>query len=106
MLRRPVSVTLDVENLTWLKGRAGAEPGRSVSALVDTLVSRARLEGGVGPVRSVVGTIDIGADDPFLNRADGFVRAAFEKSLARPISVRERAPAYRSRRPSSGRRRG
>jgi hypothetical protein len=106
MPRRPVSVTLDVENLTWLKGRAGAAPGRSVSAVVDTIISRARLEGGVGPVRSVVGTIDIGAEDPFLDRADEVVRGVFEKSLARPISMAERAPAYRSRRPSPGKRRG
>ena len=106
MPTRPISLTLDVENLTWLKGRAGAAPGRSVSALVDTLISRARLEGGVGPVRSVVGTIDIGTDDPFLDRADGFVRAAFERSLARPISVRQPASSYRIRRPSPGRRRG
>lgn len=106
MPRRPVSLTLDVENLTWLKGRAGAAPGRSVSALVDTLVSRARLEGGVGPVRSVVGTIDIGEDDPDLDRADRVVRRVFEKSLARPIRVRERAPADGSRRTSPGRRRG
>jgi hypothetical protein len=106
MPRRPVSVTLDVENLTWLKGRAGAAPGRSVSALVDTIISRARLEGGVGPVRSVVGTIDIGADDPFLDRADEVVRGVFEKSLARPISMRERAPTYRGRRPSPRKRRG
>jgi hypothetical protein len=99
-------VTLDVENLTWLKGRAGAAPGRSVSAVVDTIISRARLEGGVGPVRSVVGTIDIGAEDPFLDRADEVVRGVFEKSLARPISMRERAPASRGRRPSPGKRRG
>jgi len=88
MPKRPISITLDTDNLTWLKGRAGAGGLRSVSELLDQLVTAARQAGRVGPSRSVVGTIDIDAADPLLEGADAAVRALFDASLGRPL-VRE-----------------
>ena len=66
MAKQAISVTLEADNLTWLKGRAGAAGLRSVSELLDQLVTAARASGRVGPSRSVVGTIDLDASDPWL----------------------------------------
>ncbi len=86
MPRRAISVTLETDNVTWLKGRAGAA-GESVSELIDQLVTTARQSGGIGPARSVAGTIDVDSSDPLLERADAAVRSTFEASLARPLGV-------------------
>jgi len=94
MRKRAISVTLDADNLVWLKARAGAAGLRSVSELIDRLVTQARTSGTAGPVRSVVGTIDIDAGDPSLEQADGAVRAMFDASLRRPMVVREVSPPY------------
>ena len=96
MTRRAISVTLEADNVMWLKGRAGAE-GESVSELIDQLVTSARSGNRAGPGRSVIGTIDIDDSDSFLERADETVRAAFEISLGRPVTVRERPAASRAR---------
>ncbi len=105
MSKQAISVTLDAENVTWLKGRAGAAGLRSVSALLDRIVTAARAS-GVGPARSVVGTIDIDAADPLLEKADAAVRAMFETSLRRPMVVRETPPAYGGRRRGTRKRGG
>jgi len=94
MARRAISVTLDTENLTWLKGRVGATGLRSVSGLLDRLVTEARTRGSVGPSTSVVGTIDIDASDPLLRRADEAVRELVEASLGRPLRVKEDDRGY------------
>jgi hypothetical protein len=94
MAKQAISVTLDSDNLTWLKGRASAAGIRSVSELLDQLVSAARSSGRVGPSRSVVGTIDVAADDPWLEGADEAVREMFETSLRRPLMVKEGPPVY------------
>jgi hypothetical protein len=99
MARRPISITLDVDNLIWLKGRADAEK-ESVSEVVDQIVTAARDSGSrSGPARSVVGTIDVDSSDPMLERADGAIRTAFDASLGRPLASREdrhrRGPATR-----------
>ena len=94
MNKRAISVTLDADNLIWLKARAGAAGLRSVSELIDRLVTQARTAGTTGPVRSVVGTIDIDAGDPSLEQADGAVRAMFDASLRRPMVVREVSPPH------------
>jgi hypothetical protein len=65
MAKQAISVTLEADNLTWLKGRAGAAGLRSVSELLDRLVTAARASGRVGPARSVVGTNDLDASDPW-----------------------------------------
>ena len=70
MAKQAISVTLDADNLTWLKGRASAAGVRSVSELLDQLVSAARSSGRIGPSRSVVGTIDLASSDPWLETAD------------------------------------
>src|SRR5438270_95572 len=57
MAKQAISVTLNTENLTWLKGRAAAVGQRSVSDLLDEIVAAARGAGQVGAARSVVGTI-------------------------------------------------
>jgi hypothetical protein len=95
-MKQPISVTLRTENITWLKGRAGADGLRSVSELLDRLVSEARATGRAGPPRSVVGTIDIDPGDPGLEGADAAVRALFDASLSRPLAVRESTPARTS----------
>lgn len=91
MTRKALSVTLETDNVTWLKGRAGAA-GESVSEMLDQIVTAARQGGQVGSARSVVGTIDIDASDPGLARADAAVRSMFEASVGRPFMVRERKP--------------
>jgi len=95
MAKQAISVTLDTENLTWLKGRAGAAGLRSVSELLDQLVTAARESGRIGPSRSVVGTIDIDASDPLLEGADDVVNGMYEMSLRRPLMVRETKAEYR-----------
>jgi hypothetical protein len=96
MPKQAISVTLEADNLTWLKGRANATGVRSVSALLDQLVSAARATGTVGPSRSVVGTIDVDASDPWLEEADAVVRGMFESSLRRPLMVKASSPAHGS----------
>jgi hypothetical protein len=104
MARRAISVTLESDNVTWLKGRAGAS-GDSVSEVLDQIVSQARHGGRHEPARSVAGTIDIDPADPLLIRADDTVRSLFDDSLARPLVVREsRARMHSSRGPSRKRR--
>lgn len=90
MPKRPVSLTLDEANLLWLRAR-GYGRG-NLSKAIDNLISEARVGklGGPPPVRSVVGTIDIAADDPELERADDVVRDLFARSLQRPMQIRER----------------
>jgi hypothetical protein len=94
MRKQAISVTLGADNLTWLKGRAGAAGLRSVSELLDQLVTAARESGRIGPSRSVVGTIDIDANDPLLEGADDAVRGIYEASLRRPLMVKEPKVEY------------
>ena len=94
MAKHAISVTLDSDNLTWLKGRAGVAGVRSVSELLDQLVSAARASGRIGPSRSVVGTIDVDASDPGLEGADDAMRAIVQASLGRPLMVKETPPQY------------
>lgn len=94
MAKRAISVTLDADNLIWLKGRAGAAGVRSVSELLDQLVSAARASGQIGPSRSVVGTIDVDASDPWLEGADEAMRSIFQVSLGRPLIAKESSPQH------------
>jgi hypothetical protein len=78
MAKKAVSVTLDSANLLWLKGRTLARKGRSMSDTLDALVSEVRESGPFGAdARSVVGTIDLPADDPDLADADPYIRSLF-----------------------------
>jgi len=75
--KQAVSVTLNADNLTWLKGRVRAAKLRSLSELLDQLVDAARRTGEGEATRSVAGTIEIDPSDPMLDRADEAVRALF-----------------------------
>lgn len=91
-------MTLEYENLVWLRGRVGAGASGSVSELLDDLVTAARSSGAgiTSGVRSVVGTIDLAADDPDLLEADSYVRAQVARSVNRPMLVKEPRPGRRS----------
>ena len=97
MPKQPVSVTLDENNLLWLRGRAAGAKRRSLSEALDDVVTSARLGGQPGDVRSVVGTVDVSPDDLALDRADAAVRRLFEASVSRPWLVKESPPVYGSR---------
>ena len=77
MTKQPISVTLRADNVTWLKGRVSAAGLRSVSELLDQLVTEARKSGHAGSSRSVAGTIDIEPSDPLLETADAAIRILF-----------------------------
>jgi hypothetical protein len=99
MPKKPVSVTLDVDNLLWLKGQATSGKRRSLSDTIDALLTAARTGArGATASRSVVGTVDIADDDPGLDQADAFVRKELETSLRRGPTARESRAAYGSRR--------
>ena len=104
MPKTAISVTLDVENITWLRGQVRVAGLRSVSELLDRLVSAARESGRIGPPRSVVGTIDIAASDPLLEGADAAVRKQFDGVLGVRARVAEPHGEYRV--PSKSRKRG
>jgi hypothetical protein len=107
MSKKAVSLTLDEANLVWLKGRGYGQG--NLSAAVDDLITAARAGrlGAPAPARTVVGTIDLAADDPQLERADGAVRDLFAASLSRPFKVSAARPPYEPvRRVKRSRRRG
>jgi hypothetical protein len=90
MPKRAISVTLETENLTWLKARTRSGRARSVSDVLDRLVTEARTQGAAAEIRSVVGSIDVDPDDPLLLKADDTIRTLFAESLARPSVVKEK----------------
>jgi len=104
MGKQAISVSLTANNALWAKARAGAAGIRSVSELLDQIVSAARTSGQIGPSRSVVGTIDLDATDPWLEGADEAVRGMFDASLGRPLMVKEPSPVYGTARRKKGRR--
>ena len=95
MPKEPVSVTLARENLLWLRGQAARGKRRSLSDALDEIVTAARLGGRVSDsIRSVVGTVDIAADDPGLERADQYIGGEFDASLSRALVVHEEKTRY------------
>jgi hypothetical protein len=106
MPKKPLSVTLEADNLLWLRGRVASGKRRSLSEALDEVVTAARQAGGTpGDIRSVVGTIDLAPDDPALERADTHVDDLFSSSLARPVLAREEpgVSASAGARPAVGR---
>ncbi len=99
-MKRAISVTIGEDNLLWLKGQAGASASGSVSEVIDRLVRDARAGGrtDAAAVRSIVGSIDLPGDDEDLEGADAYVRGVFDRSLSRPMLVRERPPARKAKR--------
>jgi hypothetical protein len=104
MPKTAVSVTLDADNLLWLRARAAQRKRRSLSDTLDEVVTAARTGGlGAGPIRSVVGTISCSDDD--LRAAEAYVKTLFEESLARSLEVHEPQAVYGASRPRAGARR-
>jgi hypothetical protein len=96
-MKKAVSVTLADDNLLWLKGQAAATTGGNVSEVIDRLVQKARTSGADDvTARSVAGTIDLPSDVD-LEQAGLYVRDAFERSLRRPLLVREHASRAKKR---------
>jgi hypothetical protein len=105
MPKKPLSVTLDQDNLLWLRGRAASRKRKSLSDAIDEIITAARLGGVASDApRSVVGTIDIAPDDPDLEKADAHVQSLFAASLARPVLGRETKASFggRTRKPRRG----
>jgi hypothetical protein len=101
MGKQAISVTLDRDNLAWLRGRALAA-ARSVSDVLDRLIEEAR-SGGKGAVpggRSVVGTVAIDPEDPELRDADAAIASLLAGSLARSGRAIARAQVARASRRS------
>jgi hypothetical protein len=103
MNKQAISVTLERDNLAWVRGRALASGGLSVSEMLDRLIADARTGGaGSGPGgASVVGTVDIAPDDPELLAADEAIRALLAQSVARSARAMGRGSGG-----GAGRRRG
>jgi len=95
MSKKAISVTLQPENLLWLRGQTQTSSRRSVSDTLDALISeaRARARGRPEAMRSVVGSIRIQGADPGLTQADAVIRG-----LVSPPT-----PARRSRRAGAAR---
>jgi hypothetical protein len=96
-MKRALSITIGEDNLLWLKAQAAAGARGSVSEVVDRLVQEARMGGrtDAAAIRSVVGSIDLPGDDD-LSEADAYVTELFERSLARPMLLRERPAALKT----------
>ena len=86
--KRAVSVTLDADNLVWLRAQAGGR--RNVSRIVNELVGEARAAGRRfgAATRSVAGTVDLRHFDP--SAADQDLRKLF---VTAPRSGGERRPS-------------
>jgi len=96
-------VTLERDNLLWLRGRVAAGKRKSLSEALDEILTIARLGGQAADARTVVGTVDIAAGDPSLEQADQYVQGLFAASLSRPTLARERSTRLTGRRkPSRG----
>lgn len=104
MNKQAISVTLAADNLLWLRGQAHAAGARSISAVLDRLISAARTGGHVyeSAARSVVGTVHISDSDPELRGADAAVRALFPAPCVAADAARYSRP---KRRPTGRRRR-
>src|SRR5437899_8515143 len=87
MAKRAISVTLDADNLMWLKARTGAARLRSVSELLDQLVTVARESGRLRPSQPAVRTIDSDARPPGLDGADRAVRGMCRTARCRAMTA-------------------
>ncbi len=93
MNKQAISVTLEADNLAWVRGRAMAAGRLSVSEMLDRIIRAARTSGagGSSAATSVVGTIAIAPDDALLLTADDAIRTLLTHSVRR--SAREVARA-------------
>lgn len=90
MPKAPVSVTLNTDNLHWLRGRMVSRKRRSLSDALDEIVTAARTgTSSLEPIRSVVGSVVIPVTDPDLSGADAYIRTQVAASIDRPLIVHE-----------------
>jgi len=84
MGKQAISVTLQPDNLLWLRAQARVLGLRSLSEMLDQVVTRARQgdRQAHAPSRSVAGTVHIAEDDPDLGSADSALRVLFVSSAA------------------------
>jgi hypothetical protein len=103
-MRKAISITLQEDNLLWLRGQAAQTSRASVSEVLDRIVSQARTAGWVeaGAIRSVVGSIDLPDDDPDLAGADAHIRTMFAASVQRPMVLREPSARVRTGKQTRG----
>src|SRR5687767_2238844 len=103
-MRRAVSVTLEEDNLLWLRAQAGASARGSLSEVLDRLVTGARESGrtDAAAIRSVRGTIDLPEGDPALEGADAYIRAQFDRSVRRPVIAQDPPARYSAKRKRRG----
>jgi len=101
MAKTAISLTIEQTNLLWLKGRARVVAGGSLSEAVDQLIAEARAGrlGQADTPRSVVGTIDLPADEMWRSGKDAMM-GLFAESLARPIFIHEDPPPGRQWKPA------
>lgn len=99
MNKQAISVTLDRDNLLWLRGQARASRRTSISGALDRLIAEARARGQVreGAIRSVVGTVHIASTDPGLRGADAALRALFQSAAGAGRAKAARGGAARGR---------
>ena len=91
MAKKALSVTIDPQNVLWLKGRARIA-GSTLSETLDKVITQARTGRNVlGRPPSVVGMVDL-SDDPDLSKADMAIRQMFEESHARFLEFRDEPP--------------
>jgi hypothetical protein len=90
MAKQPVSVTLEADNVLWLRAQVQAGRGSNVSQILDRLVTEARASGRTltSSSRSIAGTIDLSGFDPAA--ANREVRSLFRGASL----VRQRRPAW------------
>ncbi|MBI3797133.1 MAG: hypothetical protein HY268_09230 [Deltaproteobacteria bacterium] len=107
MNKQPISITLDPDNLLWLRTRVLSSGCRSVSEVLNRLIQEARApERQQGQtIRSVVGTIRITeADSDFLT-ADEAVRTLFPQASKDRPGFSAGKGAKKTNRPSTRRER-
>jgi hypothetical protein len=101
MPKTPISVTLDEENLLWLRARARTGKARSVSEALDLVLTAARQSGYGVDMRSIAGTVDIASTDPALLTADAELQALFDdwrtRASTMPGATRGASPSSRRR---------
>jgi hypothetical protein len=98
MSKQALSVTLEPENILWLRGRARAEGRRSLSETLDRLVAGVRSGGGTpSRVRSVVGNIRIDESKGNLAAASETLRELFAESLDKSADLLGAARTRRRR---------
>ena len=107
MSKQAVSVTLQPDNVLWLKTRVKAAGGRSLSEALDEIITKVRAGSGAAAemIRSVVGNARIPRSEQALSEADEELSGLFRKSVRRKNGPIPRAGRKKSRRASTLRKR-